>query len=131
MEQLVDFIKNDNTSFYGKGVDYKKVLYAENILKTSFSKEYKDYLLNLGVAACNGHELTGIAGDNDYIDVVKVTLEERNKCNDDLSKDFYVIEKTYIDDIIIWQSTNGMIYQSQPQSAIHKIADSIIEFLQL
>ncbi|WP_423832158.1 SMI1/KNR4 family protein [Streptococcus equinus] len=131
LEQLVDFIRNNDASFYGKGVDYKKVLYAENVLNTSFSEEYKNYLLNFGTVAYDGHELTGISEDNDYNDVVKITLEERDKFKDKIFKNLYVIEKTYIDDIIIWQSTNGAIYQSQPQSAIHKIADSIIEFLQL
>ncbi len=42
----------------------------------------------------------------------------------------YVIEQTHIDDIVIWQSEAGEIYQTVGGLKPEKIADGIIDYFQ-
>lgn len=42
----------------------------------------------------------------------------------------YAIEQVHIDDIVIWQSESGEVYQTVGDSKPEKIANSIIEYIQ-
>ena len=49
-----------------------------------------------------------------------------NKLNENL----YVIELLNIDGIVIWQSSDGEVYQTYPNSNPEKIANSLSEYIQ-
>lgn len=108
-------------------VEKSKVDDAEKELLVKFAKDYKNVILNYGIISCNGHELTGIC-DSKRLNVVDVTKAERNYNFE--ANNLYVIEKTNVDNNVIWQSNNGTIYQTVGSSKPIKIYDSLIEYLE-
>lgn len=101
---------------------------AEDKLGVSFSCEYKTYLLVLGTAAAGTHEFTGLSV-SPRLNVVDVTLKERQKYNHECDS-VYVVEQLHIDDMVIWQSQDGKVYQSMPGSHLVEIASSLAEYLE-
>lgn len=93
----------------------------------SFSKEYKEYLKTFGITAYDGHELTGIT-KSPRVNVVDVTNAERKK-NQDIPADFYVIEETDVDEIVIWQAEDGKIFYSAPNRELAQLCDSFAEYV--
>ena len=111
----------------GRGVSNEMIEMAEKNLKVVFSKEYKEYLAKYGVAAVDGHELTGLC-KIERVNVVNVT-EEQRKYNSNIDRSWYVIEETHIDDIVIWQDSDGRVYQTSLNGKAEMIANSIEHFL--
>lgn len=101
---------------------------AENKLNLHFSTEYKEYLSLHGCASIYGHEFTGI-GFSERTDVVTVTLEERERHT--VPNDWYVVEQAHIDGIVIWQSSEGSIYQTTPENSAVKLCDSLARYIEL
>ena len=79
-----------------------------------------------GAVTFSGHELTGICNSK-RLNVVDVTKEER-KYNK-VPEDWYVIEQANIDDIVIWQDTNGAVYQTMPNKKPIKLCNSLLEYI--
>lgn len=121
MESMVDAIT-------GKGVDNSSIEAAEDALGISFSKEYRAYLEHYGIAAVNGHELTGIC-KSVRTNVVPVTQGAKLVC--DAEDDWYVIEQTNIDGVVIWQSSSGTIYRAAPNTKATKLCESMAEYIEL
>lgn len=109
---------------HGEGVSRKEIREAEKQLGLKFNSEYKEYLLNYGIAAYNGHEITGLSLDK-RTNVVDCTLEE---LKEEYPKDIYVIERTGMDGVIIWQSIDGKIYYSSDNSPLTKYCESLSEY---
>ena len=78
-------------------------------------------------ALADGIELTGIT-KSEHRNVVAQTKSEW-KLNTKIPHNMYVIENTHVDGIIIWQDTNGLIYQSSPSSDAKQIARSLAEYI--
>lgn len=127
MNDFIEKIKLLPNFISGSGIPKAQILEAENLLDLKFSDEYKHYLLNIGIASADGHEFTGIT-QIERLNVVSVTLEER-KNNPKVPLNFYVIEQANIDGIVIWQSENGEIYQTMPNSEPIKRYDSFSEYI--
>lgn len=108
-------------------VTEKQIKEAENRLGVKFSKDYKEYLSAFGTASYYGHELTGICMDDASINVVDVTLAERT-CFTNIPDEWYVIEQTHMDGIVIWQDEKGCLYKATPKK-IKKICDSLQEYV--
>ena len=106
----------------------EQIANAEKSLGLSFAKEYKEYLAELGCASIYGHEFTGICKAA-RLDVVSVTTEQKN-CFDDIPNDWYVIEETNIDGIVIWQNAKGDIFSKAPNAKAEKIATSFSEYVE-
>ena len=123
---IIEIIKNNDGSIVGKGATEKDIIDAEKELGLTFSKEYRDYLQAFGSALVNRHFLTGISPAA-QMNVVFVTQRER-KFNEDIPNNFYVIENTGLDGIVIWQDENGIIYSSS-DNGIKEICDSLVEYL--
>ena len=102
---------------------------AEEELSLKFAAEYREYLLNFGVASADGHEFTGIC-PFPRLDVVANTISEREN-NPKVPQNLYVIEKTNIDSIVIWQSDAGTVYQSAPRKPPVKLCNSLCEYIGL
>lgn len=100
---------------------------AEISLRLSFSDEYKEYLEEFGAVSAFGMELTGIISV-EYRNVVLATKEEWS-LNSKIPHTMYVVENTCVDGIIIWQDTNGLIYQSSPSSDAKQIATSLGDYI--
>jgi len=109
-------------------VEIETINIVEQKLNVRFSIEYKEYLLAFGEASIYGHELTGIC-ESKRLNVVDVTIEERER-DENIPDDFYVIEQTHTDDIVIWQSGTGEIYKSQPNCNYIKICDSLCRYIE-
>lgn len=111
-----------------KAASKEQIQNAEDSLALKFSKEYKEYLSEYGVASIYGHEFTGIC-NSERLDVVVVTQEEQKK-NQRIPNDLYVVEQANIDGIVIWQSRAGDVYQSQSNMNPVKICNSLYEYIE-
>ena len=120
-ESKADLLKGD-------GVSEEAITAAEKKLNLSFSDEYREYLRLYGIVAFDGHELTGIVNNDPRVDVVAVTKAEKEKSKE-IPPDYYVIEETDVDEIIIWQAGDGKIYGSSPNSEIKIISDSLCDYI--
>ena len=107
----------------------EQVQTAEIYLGLSFAREYKEYLLEFGCASIYGHEFTGICKAA-RLDVVSVTTEQKN-CFGDIPNDWYVIEETNIDGIVIWQNAKGDVFSKAPNAKPEKIAKSFSDYVEL
>lgn len=125
---LLETIKSMPDALIGKGVDKESIEVAELSLGLSFSPEYRMYLENYGIVAVNGHELTGIC-QSDRINVVLVTISARQTHS--VKDDWYVIEQANIDGIVIWQSSDGVVYQTAPNSYTNKICESLADYIKM
>ena len=103
------------------------VIKAEQALGVSFSDEYKEYLLSLGVAAVGSHEFTGICG-SPRLNVVDVTLKERELRGHDCDE-MYVVDQESIDNIVIWQAGDGKVSRTVPGGRPELIAQSLFDYL--
>ena len=112
----------------GVGVSEEMITTAEKKLKLSFADEYREYLRIYGIVAFDGHELTGLVDNDPRVDVVAVTKAEKEK-NKEIPEDFYVIEETDVEEIIIWQAGDGKVYCSSPNSAVKLISNSLFDYI--
>ena len=76
----------------------------------------------------NSHELTGIC-DFPRLNVVAVTMEQR-QLNPHVPQNCYVIEQANVDGIAIWQSSDGLVFQSCPNTPLLQIADALSDYIQ-
>ena len=105
---ILNLFKSKNEAFLGKGVSEKEIKEAEKELELSFSDDYREYLLCVGLAMCDGHELTGIgnASRNNVVDVTK----QMKSFHEGIPDDWYVLENENIDYSVVWQDSKGNIY---------------------
>ena len=127
MNSLIDEMKGLGELYAGKGVSTNVISAAEKKLELHFSDDYIDYLKAFGTAAVNGHELTGL-GCSERVDVTIVT-EERRASNNTIPKDLYVVEEANIDDIVFWQSKEGVIFMTLGNSEPKKVSDGLLDLL--
>lgn len=113
--------------FIGHKVSEEAIHIAEEKLKLNFAKDYREYLSEIGVVALCGHELTGLT-NSPRVNVVDVTQLER-KVNTALPLNWYVIEQANIDGIVLWQSEDGLIYQTEPGGSPQKVCTNLSEYI--
>lgn len=109
------------------GVSMEQIADAEKALALRFADDYREYLLSFGSASSDGHEFTGICNSK-RLNVVDVTLAEKS-ITPGIPNDWYVLEEAGFDGIVIWQSSTGEVYQTQPGKGTIKIAGSICDYL--
>jgi hypothetical protein len=107
-----DLLKAQPDLRHLKPATQEEIQQAEQVLMVSFSDEYKEYLLTLGVAAVGSHEFAGICS-SPRLNVVDATLRERELQGHDCDT-MYVVEQEGIDHIVIWQDVNGKVYKTIP-----------------
>ena len=127
MTEIISTIKSLTNLLPLKAATDVDITDAELQLRVSFSEDYKEYLCTFGAILADGIELTGIA-NSEHRNVVLVTKQERG-LNAEVPHSMYVIENTYIDGIIIWQDSEGIVYQSSPNSKPEQIAKSLSEYV--
>lgn len=109
------------------GATEDQITDAESALGLTFSEEYRTYLANFGAASFDGHELTGIV-KSPHLNVVNVTFDEKQK-HPDIPDDWYVVEQLHIDDVSIWQSSNGEVFQLLPGAAPMQLATTLASYV--
>lgn len=127
MKKIVDLINSLPEVLPLKPVTEVKIAEAELLLRVRFADEYREYLKAFGAIMADGIELTGIA-KSEYRNVVSLTKKER-ELNSKVPNTMYVIENTYVDGIIIWQDTDGIVYQTSPGTEPVRIASSLYEYI--
>ena len=100
----------------------------EEKLKIKFAEDYKEYLLTFGAVCSDIISISGICDDS-YMNVIDLTLDAKS-VNEQIPKNFYVIEDIGVDGLVIWQDETGAIYQSIPFRAPEKIYNSLSEYLE-
>lgn len=126
---IVKLINELDILYQSNPATLEEIKKAENILGLKFADEYIQYVLAYGVVACEGIEFTGIT-DVEEVSVIDVTLKER-EYNDCVPHNMYVVENTYMDGMIIWQDEKGMIYITMPQEKPEKVANSLVEYIEI
>ena len=111
----------------GSAASENAIAEAEKKLGLVFASDYREYLGNYGIAAYDGHELTGIT-QSPRLNVVDVTRQEGARF-DSIPKGCYVIERTGVEEIIVWQSESGEIYYSSPNVPLTKMCGSLAEYI--
>lgn len=109
------------------GRSEEEIICAEKALEISFAKDYRKYLAEIGLACFDGHELTGLT-NTARLNVVSVTNEKREQFGD-FVESWYVVEETNIYGIVIWQDSDGIVYETAPNSKTKKIANSLAEYI--
>lgn len=129
MTEIVSKLQSMRSFRMGAAASMKAITAAEESLGLLFSDEYRDYISAFGAASVYGHELTGICTSR-RLHVVDVTIAER-EYNPSVPNDLYVIEQAHIDGIVVWQSSDGTVYQSMPNEVPVKLCDSLCEYVDL
>ncbi len=128
MSNIINKLKaHSENLFAGKGATPTQIAEAETALGVRFADDYRNYLLEFGVVAFDGHELTGITA-TPRINVVEVTKKQRCLYSD-IPPDMYVIEEANIDGIVIWQDCSGVVFGNMVGSESVKLANSLGEYL--
>ena len=127
MTEIVQILSKMSSFRKRSPATIEQIRKAEKLLDLQFSKEYRQYLMVFGAVSILGHELTGICSSM-RLDVVSVTKEQREQL-DNVDASWYVIEEAHIDGIVIWQSADGSIYATAPNSKARKIANSLSEYV--
>lgn len=128
---MTDIIKlletGRNDLLHGSGATKEQVEQAEKALGLTFAEDFRECLLEYGVFAINGHELTGITA-NPRVSVIKVTGTQKDHFPV-IPDDWYVIEEANIDGIVIWQAKDCRVYVTQPGTVPIQIARDLSDFL--
>ena len=119
---IIDAFAGKEDAILGRGVFESEITAAENALNLAFADDYKEYLLNVGLAMCDGHEFTGL-GNEERTNVVMVT-KQMKALHNDIPDDWYVIENENMDGAVIWQDSRGNVYFNKK-----KQYSSLIEFI--
>lgn len=109
------------------GKSEQKIIEAEKALGLPFAADYRAYLEKVGLACFGGHEITGLT-KTARLDVVAVTKEQRNYCGE-IAASWYVVEEANVDGIVIWQGSDGTVYQTTPNLKCKLIAKNLLEYI--
>lgn len=127
MNNQFEILEKKRSFLAKKPVTADEITRCEKELGLKFASDYREYLRRYGEVIYYGHELTGIIPSK-RLNVVYVT-QEMWEFNPKVPRNYYVIEETNIDGIVIWQNETGKVFQSSPNAGLTKIADSLLEYI--
>jgi len=128
MNSFTKQLKEQPDLYFLNPTSEEEVKNAEEELGLRFAKDYKQYLLEFGLASADGHEFTGFA-KSPRLNVIQATKALRGE-NINIPSDLYLVEDLQIDSILIWQSSSGDIYQTVRNGNPEKIAGSLAEYFE-
>jgi len=126
MKNIIDVLRSMPDFIGSNGRSKKEIELAETMLEVAFARDYRNYLEEIGLACFDGHELTGLT-KTDRLNVVTVTMEQRERFGK-IASTWYVIEEANIYGIVIWQDTEGFVYEAASNANVKKVADSLSEY---
>ncbi len=129
MSELLTVLKSQEGFISANGVDAERVAEAEEKLGLKFALDYKEYLLEFGIACIDGHEFTGLIDPPGDESVIEIT--ERARTKNHFGGDMYVLENLGIDFAYIWQKTNGEVYQTVGNSKPELVCGSFAEYVEM
>lgn len=127
MNDIINVINSKDGVIHGKETNENEIKQAESELGLRFADDYRNYIKQFGCMVIGSREFTGISLQENY-NVVSITTAQRRN-NKDISKNWYVLEQLNIDGIVIWQSSDGEVFQTYPNSNPEKIANSLSEYI--
>ena len=127
MTDIVELIQKQPDLYVMKGASAADIEKAERDLGLRFAKDYRKYVAQFGAASFSNRELTGVCRSA-RLSVVVVTIYERSKVS--VPEDWYVIEQTNIDSIVVWQAADGDVYKTIPGHQPERICNSLAEYIQ-
>ena len=127
MSAIIEAFTSTSSFLSGEGVSQDRIMQAEAELRLQFSDEYREYLSLWGIAAFDGHELTGIT-ESCRLDVVTATTKAKKRYPM-LPANLYVIEETNIEEVIVLQDTTGTIYGIGPNHQLEVIDSSLSDYI--
>lgn len=127
MANIVDVMKSIPDYIGSNGRTEEEIRQAEEALGIGFAKDYRKYLEEIGLACFDGREFTGLTSTA-RLDVVSVTKEQREQFGK-ATLSWYVVEEANIYGIVIWQSSDGTVYEVASNSKAKKIASSLAEYI--
>lgn len=127
MKDIIEVINSIEDVIHGNEVKDSDITKAESKLGVKFSDDYRRYIKTFGCMMIGSREFTGISKLSNY-DVVEITISQRSYFPD-IPINWYVIEQLNIDEIVVWQSNTGEIYQTAPNTEPKKISDSLSEYI--
>ena len=122
-------IAHENLLKNATGADEKTINETEQRLGVQFAKDYKEMLAAVGACICRGHELMGISSFAD-MSTYQATVEQR-QLNPSIPSDWYIIERTGMDGVMVFQAGDGVVYQISPNQPPVKIADTLSDYLNI
>jgi hypothetical protein len=126
MKNIIDVLRSMPDFIGSNGRSKEEIELAETMLEVAFARDYRNYLEEIGLACFDGHELTGLT-KTDRLNVVTVTMEQRERFGK-IASTWYVIEEANIYGIVIWQDTEGFVYEAASNANVKKVADSLSEY---
>lgn len=126
MKNIIDVLRSMPDFIGSNGRSKEEIELAETMLEVAFARDYRNYLEEIGLACFDGHELTGLT-KTDRLNVVTVTMEQREQFGK-IASTWYVIEEANIYGIVIWQDTEGFVYEAASNANVKKVADSLSEY---
>ncbi len=128
MPDIVKLMQAQPSFFAMAGAPEEEIKMAEQSLALSFAADYREYLAAYGAISFGCHELTGVCKST-RLNVVDVTIMERRSAA--VPADWYVLEQINIDGIVIWQASNGSVYQTAPNTNAKMICESLAEYIEM
>ena len=129
MSLWIEKIRANNLYKFAKPAEISTIRDAEKELSLSFSSDYIEFLHNIGACICFEHEINGLT-DTNILNVISLTKEQK-ALYPQTSSSWYAIEDTHMDGMIIWQDSNGCIYQAAPNDPPKKIASCLSDLLNI
>lgn len=126
MKNIIDVLRSMPDFIGSNGRSKEEIELAETMLEVAFARDYRNYLEEIGLACFDGHELTGLT-KTDRLNVVTVTMEQRERFGK-IASTWYVVEEANIYGIVIWQDTEGFVYEAASNAKVKKVADSLSEY---
>ena len=128
MTDIIKVINSKDGVIHGKETNEIEIKQAEMELGLSFANDYRSYVKQFGCMVIGSREFTGISQQENF-NVVSITKAQRRYYKD-ISENWYVIELLNIDGIVIWQSSDGKVYQTYSDLNPEKTANSLSEYIQ-
>ena len=129
MSEIVQKLREQSDMLCLEGADPKNIEAAESRLSVKFAEEYREYTREFGAINIDGRQITGVNPAPD-LDVVSIT-EFAREGTPEADSSWYVICDTHIDALLYWQDHDGKVYRTFPGESPVKVADSLVEFLQI
>ena len=128
MKTTIEQIQQKYKLFHAAGCSVDQVVEAEKALNLKLSDEYRRYVLDYGAISFDSYEFTGLNVDG-YLNVVEVTLQERN-LRSDFPQNGFVVQQLGIEGIIIVQDETGAVFEMNEAGGQHQIANSFAEYIE-
>ena len=123
-----DLLEKKNDVYHLDGAASKEITAIEETLGLKFAYDYKSYLSTYGLLSYDGHELTGICKSS-RLNVLDSTKREKAE-NDAIMSNMYLLEYVGVENITVWQDSDGLVYEAEYKKPPVKICDSLCEYIE-